>query len=77
MFELNRQQSDELVSTMGFGISEIWSAGPSVALIITGNDAFERLKELVAGKFRTNWNFEFIFVLTFAIFHRSRETNKS
>lgn len=51
MYDLNVQQSNELTKTLGFGISDIWSSGNSVALVITGNDAFNRLSHLVAGIF--------------------------
>lgn len=49
MFELTPQQSNELTKILGFGINDIWSSGPSVAFIVTGSNAFQRLKQLVAG----------------------------
>lgn len=54
MFELTQQQSEDLVNIgigKGFGISDIWSMGPSVALILMGKDAYNRLNQLVAGNF--------------------------
>lgn len=49
MYELTRQQSNDFVAMLNFGISDDWSAGPSVALILTGCDIFHRLRILVAG----------------------------
>lgn len=37
------------MKTLNYGGSDDWSAGPSVALILTGCDPFHRLKVLVAG----------------------------
>ncbi|XP_055319435.1 nucleoside diphosphate kinase 7 isoform X2 [Sitodiplosis mosellana] len=49
MFELSRQQSNELTDILGFGINDIWCSGPSIAFVVTGCNAFHRLKQLVAG----------------------------
>lgn len=57
MFELTQQQSEDLVNIgigKGFGISDIWSMGPSVAFILMGKDAYNRLNQLVAGNFVFN-----------------------
>lgn len=51
MYQLSREQSSDLTQTLGFGINDIWSSGPTVALVITGRDAYQRLKHLVAGDF--------------------------
>lgn len=51
MYELTRQQSNDFTTKLNFGISDDWLAGPSVALILTGNDPFHRLKVLAAGSF--------------------------
>lgn len=48
MYELTRQQSNDFVTMLNFGISDDWS-GPSIALILTGCDIFHRLRVLVAG----------------------------
>lgn len=49
MFQLSREQSSDLTQTVGFGINDIWSSGPTFAFVITGRDAYQRLKQLVAG----------------------------
>lgn len=51
MYELSREQSCDLTQTLGFGINDIWSSGPMVAMAITGLDAYQRLQQLVAGEF--------------------------
>lgn len=51
MYELSRQQSIDFATKLNFGLSEDWSAGPLIALTLTGNDPFHRLKVLVAGNF--------------------------
>lgn len=53
MFDLDIQQSNDLTKTFGFGVSDIWCSGYSVALVLTGCDAFNRLNQLVAGIFYT------------------------
>lgn len=60
MYQLSREQSCDLTQTLGFGINDIWSSGPMVALVITGCDAYQRLKQLVAGKSKQNQNIYFI-----------------
>lgn len=50
MYQLTREQSTELTQILGFGINDIWSTGPSFAMALTGIDAFNRFKQLVAGK---------------------------
>lgn len=50
MFEMTREQSDDLIAMLGFGINDIWCSGPSVAFVVTGCNAFHRLKQLVAGE---------------------------
>lgn len=55
MYELTRQQSIDFATMLNFGISDDWVAGPLVALILTGNDPFHRLKVLVAGNFDTTF----------------------
>lgn len=49
MYELTRQQIIDSATILNFGISDDWAAGPLIALILTGNDPFHRLKVLVAG----------------------------
>lgn len=56
MYELSRQQCNDFVNMLNFGISDDWTAGPSVALILTGNDPFNRLKVLVAGNFNLSFH---------------------
>lgn len=50
MYEMSRQQSGDLIDKLQLCISDIFSCGPSVALVLTGSDAVRRLKLLIAGE---------------------------
>lgn len=49
MYQLTKEQSNELTKTLGFGISNIWSIGPSAAIVVSGPNAYVRFAQLVAG----------------------------
>ncbi|XP_031630001.1 nucleoside diphosphate kinase 7 [Contarinia nasturtii] len=48
MYELTRQDCSELTDIFGFGIEDMCT-GPMVAFIVTGINAFDRLRQLIAG----------------------------
>lgn len=49
MYQLTCQQSNNFVTLLNFGISDDFSAGPLVALVLTGCNSFYRLKLLATG----------------------------
>lgn len=50
MYELTRSDCNELTDILGFGVEDICCIGPLVAFVVTGNNAFDRLNQLVAGE---------------------------
>lgn len=52
MYELSRQQSDDLIHNLALSTNDIFSTGPSVALVLAGYDTFNRLKQLILGKIK-------------------------
>lgn len=65
MYELTRHQSSNFVNLLNSGVSDEWSAGPSVALILTGCDPFHRLKILVAGiNFDVKYEHKFVYSIS-------------
>lgn len=60
MYELSRQQSSDLIDKLALSTSDIFSTGPSVALVLAGCDTFNRVKQLIAGKFGVGTTMRFI-----------------
>lgn len=50
MYELSRQQSSDLIDKLALGISDIFSSGPTVALVLVGCNTFNRLNQLISGR---------------------------
>lgn len=49
MYDLDLRQCNDITKMLGFDMSDNWCSGLSLAIVLTGSDAFNRLKQLIAG----------------------------